>query len=235
MYRVYAALLATCFLCSAQSAMSESESRWGPYIQRFEGSDKNNPPLQGAILFVGSSSILYWRTLTEDMAPLKVINRGFGGSQMFELNMFRDRIVTNYKPRAIVVYEGDNDVAAGKNTEEIIGAYEDFVQHIDKVLPDSDICFISAKPSIKRAHMLSQQTEVNERLKSMADSRDDMCYLDVAKSMFNEKGEIRAEIFVADNLHPNAAGYKVWKDVIKPVLISRYGDNAASAKSDVNQ
>ena len=225
-FRYISVLLNILLLSSTATIMCQTESRWEPTIQRFEAMDAENKPPEGTILFVGSSSIVFWRSLATDMAPLKVINRGFGGSQMFELNMFRDRIVTNYKPRVIVVYEGDNDVAAGKSTEAIIKEYKDFVSHIDTVLPDTDMCFISVKPSISRAHMLSQQTEVNQQLKAIADTREDMCYFDVATPVLNDKGEINPDIFVADNLHLNEAGYRIWTKVIKPVLIERYGTNS---------
>lgn len=205
------------------ATMGQTASRWEPAIKRFEEADAMSPPPKGAILFVGSSSIAFWRTLADDMAPLNVINRGFGGSQMFELNMFRDRIVTKYKPRAIVVYEGDNDTFAGKSTDDILKEFSDFVAHIDDVLPDTDVCFISVKPSISRVHLLSQQAEVNRRLKAIADARDDMCYLDVATPMFNEDGEIRPDVFIQDNLHLNADGYRIWTETIKPVLMKRYG------------
>lgn len=211
------------FWVIALPVMSQAESRWEPVIQRFEEADVESPPPKDAILFVGSSSIVFWRTLAEDLAPLTVINRGFGGSQMFELNMFRDRIVTNYKPRAIVVYEGDNDTFAGKSTDSILKEFSDFIAHIDDVLPDTDVCFISVKPSISRVHLLSQQAEVNKQLKAIADARDDLCYLDVATPMFNEDGEIRPDIFISDNLHLNADGYRIWTQTIKPVLMKRYG------------
>ena len=207
----------------------EEESRWESRIRIFEERDAEQMPPEGALLFVGSSSIVFWRSLADDMAPLTVINRGFGGSQMHELNQFRDRIVTNYKPRAIVIYEGDNDVAAGKKASEILEAYDDFIAHIDKHLPDTDICFIAVKPSIRREQMWAEMKLVNDGLESRADQRDDMCYLDIATPMMKGSEFVRKDLFVADGLHLNAEGYQVWTDTIRPVLLRRYGNFATNS------
>ena len=201
-----------------------AESRWEPVIQRFEAADQLNPPPKNAILFAGSSSIVFWRSLTEDMAPLIVLNRGFGGSQMFELNMFRDRIVTPYEPRAVLVYEGDNDVAAGKQPDEILAEYRDFVEHLNEQLPDTDIYFIAVKPSVRRAHLWSTMVEVNDELQALADEHDHVQFLDTSTPMLNEDGTVMADLLVEDGLHMNASGYAIWTDVIKPVLMSAYAD-----------
>lgn len=212
------------FSCTI-AVVANLQNRWEPYIQAFETRDKADPPPQNAILFVGSSSIVYWRTLKEDMAPLTVINRGFGGSQMFELNMFRDRIVSNYKPRAIVVYEGDNDVAAGKSVDEIISEFKDFITHIDEVLGTTDIFLIAVKPSIARANMWETMKEVNVQLKKLADKNSRVHYLDIATPMLQENGLVRQDLFVDDGLHLNEKGYEIWSNVIRPILLAKFGSN----------
>ena len=208
---------------SLPASSQEVESRWEPRIKQFEEQDTKRMPPEGAVLFVGSSSIVFWSKLAEDMAPLAVINRGFGGSQMHELNEFRDRIVTNYKPRAIVIYEGDNDIAVGKTPDEILATYDDFIQHIDEKLPETDICFIAIKPSIRREEMWPQMEIVNSGLQERAQDREDLCYLDIATPMMEGEQFVRPELFVGDGLHLNRQGYEVWAEVIRPILVARYG------------
>lgn len=212
-------VLATLMISTTISA----QNRWEPFIQAFEERDKTDPPPENAILFAGSSSIVFWRTLKEDMAPLTVINRGFGGSQMFELNMYRDRIVTNYNPKAIVVYEGDNDVAAGKSVSEIVSQYKDFISHVDKELSATEIYLIAVKPSIARAAMWETMKEVNMELKKLADETAKVHYLDIASPMLQESGLVKEDLFVDDGLHMNAKGYEIWTNVIRPVLLEKYG------------
>lgn len=214
----------TVALISILVAMTASaQNRWEPFIKAFEERDKTDPPPENAILFAGSSSIVFWRTLKEDMTPLVVINRGFGGSQMHELNMYRDRIVTNYKPKAIVVYEGDNDVAAGKSVNDIVSQYEDFISHIDKKLSSTEIYLIAIKPSIARATMWDTMKEVNTRLQKLADEHTKVHYLDIASPMLQESGVVKEDLFVDDGLHLNAKGYEVWTNVVRPVLLEKYG------------
>lgn len=213
---------------SLPASSQEGESRWEPRIKQFEEQDATNMPPEGAVLFTGSSSIVFWSKLAEDMAPLAVINRGFGGSQMHELNEFRDRIVTNYKPRAIVIYEGDNDVAAGKSPDEILASYDDFIQHIDEKLPETDVCFIAIKPSIRREEMWPEMKKVNAGLQERSQTREDLCYLDIATPMMKGEEFVRPELFVGDGLHLNREGYEVWVEVIRPVLVARYGPESTS-------
>ncbi len=200
------------------------QDRWENTIQAFETADSENPPPKNAILFVGSSSIVYWRTLSEDMVPLNVINRGFGGSQMHELNMYRDRIVTNYQPKAVVVYEGDNDVAAGKSVDEIIPEYVSFIEHLNESLDKVDIYLIAVKPSIARATMWETMQAVNEQLFELSKQHENVHYFDIASPMLQSTGEVKDDIFVEDGLHMNAAGYEIWTNVIRPVLLEKYDE-----------
>ena len=226
--RIFRFILVTLSTCAAIGHIAENhqvvESRWEPVIQQFEAADEENPPPENAILFAGSSSIVFWRSLSDDMAPLAVLNRGFGGSQMFELNMFRDRIVTPYKPRAVLVYEGDNDVAAGKQPDEIVAEYRDFVDHLAKRLPDTDVYFIAVKPSILRAHLWSTMVEVNNALRELADEHGHVRFLDTSTPMLSEDGTVNADLLVDDGLHMNAEGYAIWTGVVRPILIDAYGE-----------
>src|SRR5258708_33500073 len=117
--------------CFVATALAQTQN-WEPSIRRFEEQDKINPPKLGCIVFTGSSSIARWETLVDEMKPLDVINRGFGGSQYSDLNQYAKRIVIAYQPRAVVVYEGDNDRAAGssKTPESVANDARVFVQTI---------------------------------------------------------------------------------------------------------
>src|SRR3974377_2369893 len=79
---------------------------WHASIRRFETEDKVNPPTPGGIVFTGSSSFTFWLTMEQDMAPLPVINRGFGGALIDDVIRYIDRIVVPYKPKAVVLFAG---------------------------------------------------------------------------------------------------------------------------------
>ena len=60
---------------------------------------------------VGSSSIRFWRTLKQDFPDRTVINRGFGGSTVWEVDHYFDRVVAPYKPKEIVFYDADHEMS----------------------------------------------------------------------------------------------------------------------------
>jgi hypothetical protein len=123
--------------------------QWESSIRKFEEMDKLNPPKPGVIVFTGSSSIVRWDTLVDDMKPLTIINRAFGGSQYSDVNQFAKRIVNVYRPSAVVVYAGDNDLAENspKTPETVSGDVRQFVQIVRADLPDTWIYVLSIKPS----------------------------------------------------------------------------------------
>ena len=89
-------------------------SKWEAQIQAFEAADHQSAPPQNGVLFIGSSSIRKWN-LETSFPGRKYINRGFGGSQIADSVHFADRIAIPYRPQVIVLYAGDNDIAAGRN------------------------------------------------------------------------------------------------------------------------
>ena len=71
---------------------------WRFQISAYETADRANPPKAGVIVFTGSSSVRFWDALADDMKPLDVINRGFGGSQIEQVNEYASRIIIPYRP-----------------------------------------------------------------------------------------------------------------------------------------
>jgi len=190
-------------------------NRFEKEIRQFERSAQKNPPHKGAIVFVGSSSITGWKTLKKDMAPLKVINRGFGGSQAADAVYYVDRIVIPYQPKKIVFYEGDNDIAHGKSPEEFVKDCQDFVKKVHSALPETIIYFLSIKPSLARYHLQNTLQKANALLEEYARAHDGLEYIDISAAMHDETGKLRQNIFQADGLHLNTQGYQIWTPIIK--------------------
>src|SRR5690349_12444271 len=91
-----AMLLATVRPLAAQPPADSG--RFAPEIRAFEARDREAPPPAGAVLFVGSSSIRMWCTLERDFPRRRVVNRGFGGSEMADLLEYAPRVVLPYRP-----------------------------------------------------------------------------------------------------------------------------------------
>lgn len=223
--------IALCIVLSSEVALVCAEEDSKPYpdpgryeetIQGFENSDKEQAPPRDAIVCIGSSSMRGWhQDMDEDLKPLTVIPRGFGGSNMNDALHYADRIVLPYKPRAVVLYEGDNDVAGGITPEKIKDTFNEFVGKIHAELPETRIYFLSIKPSISRWRIWPQMAEANRLIEQECAERDLLTYIDVATGMLDEEGKPLKNIFKADNLHMNREGYVIWRDAVRPVLIEK--------------
>ncbi len=192
-------------------------SRWEKEITAFERRDKEKPPPKNAVLFVGSSSIRLWN-LSKSFPRLPALNRGFGGSQLADVVHFAPRIVLKYEPKLIVLYAGDNDLAADKTPERVHADFQAFVKIVQENLPKSKIVFICIKPSLRRWNLIDKIRKANALIKAECDKDDRLLYLDVAAAMLDKDGKPRRELFAADGLHLNDKGYALWAERLQPLL-----------------
>lgn len=199
-------------LCGADTKPAPFEQE----IRAFERADETHPPPKDAVLFLGSSSIRLWKTLEQDFPNLKVINRGFGGSQVEHSLRYADRIVLPYRPKTIVFYAGDNDLAAGKSPQRVLADFQAFVNKVRAALPDTRVLYVSIRPSVARWHLQGRQWFTNRLVRAFAESNPSVGYIDVVPALLGPDGKPRADFLVADKLHLNLAGYRVWTDVIRP-------------------
>ena len=187
-------------------------------IARFVEADRVEPPKLCQVLFVGSSSIVRWKdTLAADMAPMPVLDRGFGGSHIEHVNRWFDQIVAPYRPRAIVFYAGDNDINAGKSVDRVVADFDEFMTRKTQALGTTPVYFISLKPSKARFAQFPRESKVNDAKRAQAAKRSDIHYIDVASRML-ENGKPK-DIFEPDGLHMNAAGYTIWTSAVRAALL----------------
>ncbi len=177
---------------------------------------KNAAPAN-PILFVGSSTIRLWQT-ADAFPDLPIINRGFGGSTIADVNHFADRIVFKYKPRLIVFYAGDNDLAAGRTPDRVFGDFKTFVKSVRERLPGTPIIFLAIKPSPKRWSLRPLAQDVNALVEDLSKQDDNLTYIDTATPMLGPDGQPRKELFLPDDLHMNAKGYELWTKIIAPLV-----------------
>ena len=204
-------------LPEAAAKTAEKKLPFEDDIRRYEEADKRTPPPKGAVLFIGSSSIRMWNTLAKDMAPLTVLNRGFGGSRASDVLNFIDRIVIPYQPKSIVYYEGDNDLASGRKPEQIRDDVRKFVEQVRAALAEVPVYVISIKPSPSRAKLWADGQVANNLLLEYAKTAKGVTFIDVATEMLKD-AEAYPQLFLKDNLHMNAQGYAIWTRIIKAAL-----------------
>lgn len=204
----------------AQPARPDT-GRFESEIRAFEARDREAPPPRNAVLFVGSSTIRMWCTLDRDFPSLPVVNRGFGGSEMTDLLFYAERVVLPYRPRTVVLYEGDNDLAAGKSPAEVRALFRRFTALVRGRLPDARVVVLSIKPSVAREKLLDATRAANAMLREDAARDAHVTYVDLFTPMLGRDGRPRAELFGGDGLHMNSEGYALWRATLKPVLVPR--------------
>jgi lysophospholipase L1-like esterase len=170
------------------------------------------------VVFIGSSSIQSWKSLADDFPGTRVINRGFGGSELADSTFYADRIVIPYQPKMVVLYAGDNDLADGRTPQQVFEDYKAFVERVHRKLPTTKIAYISIKPSPARASLLQRMKEANRLIKTYATHHKRLIYIDVFTPMLGKDGNPRPELFGPDRLHMNSEGYGLWKLVIAPYI-----------------
>ena len=193
-------------------------AKWEKAISAFEQSDHTNPPPKRALLFIGSSTIRFWNTLAADFPQHRVINRGFGGSEIVDATHFADRIIFPYEPKMVFLRAGGNDLWAGKSPESVFADFKAFVTTIHAKLPETEIVFISLSPSIARWRQADKERTVNSFVQDYAHETPRVKFIDTWSVPLGTDGQPRPELFLADKLHFNAAGYKLLVERVRPFL-----------------
>ncbi|MGE0099481.1 MAG: SGNH/GDSL hydrolase family protein [Hydrogenophaga sp.] len=198
-----------------EAALAAVDARWHASLEAFAAADRRQAPQPGGVLFLGSSSIRLWSDLETSFADQPVvINRGFGGSQLLDCVQLVNRLVLPYKPRMVVLYAGENDIAEGATPQQVLERFIAFVQAVRAELPDSRIAFVSIKPSPLRAGLMPSVRETNDLIRIYSQTEPQLDFIDVYSLMLDASGQPRAELFTDDRLHLNAEGYALWQRVI---------------------
>lgn len=190
---------------------------WAEAIAAFASVDKAGIE-SGGVVFVGSSSIRLWTDLEKRYRAYTAVNRGFGGSTLADCLRHLDRLVLPHRPRLVVIYAGDNDLADGRTPQQVLDDFIALAARVHERLPKTEIAFVSIKPSPARVHLLDRVREANTRIRDYVKSRRYLTYVDVFTPMLDERGLPRGELFGGDELHLNAQGYALWHALIAPVL-----------------
>jgi lysophospholipase L1-like esterase len=189
---------------------------WQNELAAFEEQDRTAPAI-GGIVFVGSSSIRLW-DLARSFPNTPALNRGFGGSQIVDSVNHVDMLVIRHKPRTVIFYAGDNDIAAGKSPQQVADDFEAFAGKVRAALPATRIAFIGIKPSIQRWALVAQVRKANALIREYCETDDRLAFIDVDGAMLGWGGTPRRELFVADGLHLSPKGYALWTTLVEPFV-----------------
>lgn len=212
-----AAVAADTAKVEVSAPQEKAVSPWEETICEFEQWDAKNTPPQNAVLFVGSSSIRGWKT-AQCFPELTVINRGFGGSKIPDVLAFTDRIVVKYKPRLIVFYCGDNDIAENMPPETVRDNFVIFAQRMARQLPETPIIYITIKPSGARWSLWPQMQQANALIKTYCQKHEKLYWLDLASGLLGDDGQPNDVFFLEDRLHLSDKGYALWTQKLRELI-----------------
>ena len=190
-------------------------------IQAFKRKDSMEAPAKNPILFIGSSSFTMWKNVQEDFPGFTIVNRGFGGSTLLDQLRYIDDVVYRYSPKQIIIYCGENDLAASDTVsgEDVARRFYRLFGLIRKKFPKAQVTYVSMKPSPSRQLLLPKMIRGNELIRKYLSSKRRTAYIDVYKEMIDDEGKPRTDIFLDDNLHMNEDGYAIWRRLIAPRLL----------------
>lgn len=192
--------------------------RFADQIEAFLKADQSKPPPQEAILFIGSSIFRLWKNLPEQMAPLPVYNRAFGGSQTHEILAYMDKIVLPYKPKMIVYYCGSNDINANVPPQSVAGNFKEFVARVHQQLPKTRIFYVTINRAPQKMDKWLQVDEANALIKTYCAKNKRLGFIDVNPALFDASGKPRMDLYLPDQLHFKEPAYTEFTAIIKPVL-----------------
>lgn len=215
LFRIFFIVLA--FIGVSVQSFAQNKPFWNE-IRQFQTQDSTAMPAKNGIVFTGSSSIRMWKDLETVYKNYGVINRGFGGSVIPQANDYINELVFKYKPRQVVIYSGENDIASGASAEQTLANFIAFFNNIRKGIPKTNIAYISMKLSPSRKKFSEEVIRANSMIKDFILKQKNAEYIDIATKMLDASGEMRPELFQNDMLHMKPAGYDIWVKEITPYL-----------------
>jgi lysophospholipase L1-like esterase len=199
-------------------SVTRDYSKWEKEVAAYEVSDRQNPPPKGGILFIGSSTIRLWKTLAEDYPDAKVINRGFGGTEIVDSTYFADRLIFPHEPKQIFLRAGGNDIHNGRVPVEVVNDFSEFVRVVHERLPKTEIIYIGVSPAASRWGESDKYRELNRLIRQSALMMPRVGYVDTFDMVLKPDGLADPELFVRDRLHFSPKGYKLLADRVRPYL-----------------
>lgn len=219
---LFSILLLTLLSCSPLKIYQDlpEVKAWEPEITKFETLDKTTKYPDDAIIFAGSSSIRLWSGIEADMASYKVIQRGYGGAKLSDFAVYADRILSPHQCSAMVLFIGNDVIGSQKDKtpEEVKRLFLNVLRTFRKDHPSDPVFWIAITPTSSRWNAWPKIIQVNDIIRKTCENHRNTYFIKTDFAFLNENGKPRDELFIADNLHLNTDGYKIWTAIIKKEL-----------------
>jgi lysophospholipase L1-like esterase len=211
------ALLLSFNACKTQTKTARTPNVFEKEILALEAKDKTETYSKDAVLFIGSSSIKFWKNIDKDLAPIPVIQRGFGGAKFADVLLYTPRLVYPHEFKAVAVFVA-NDIMgspADKKPEEVETMFRYFVKQIRKKNKAAPIFFIALTPTPLRWQWWQSASKANDLIENYCKSQKGLHFIRTKDAYLGADGLPIKDYFLGDNLHQNEKGYAVWSAIIK--------------------
>lgn len=202
---------------------SDDPTVWEREIEAFERAMEQAPPPPDAVVFIGASTIRFWETIGEDLAPLTGLAHGFGGAKLDDVLHYAERLVPA-RPAAIVVSIGGNDLfeLAGnraRKPEEVVEVTQEVLERFHALRPDAAIYTLAIRPPILDPEGRDPASKVNAAVADWAERTPWVDYLDPNAPLYGEDRTLRDELQAWDSSQLSREGYRVWSAPIRERLM----------------
>ncbi len=214
-----AIILILCFVTNLLSAQAPAPP-FRKEVDALKKKDSIQLPAPNSILFTGSSSFTKWTDVQDYFPGYPILNRAFGGSSLTDLIRYAGEVIIPYHPKQIIIYCGENDIAASDTVtaKTVLYRFQALLSIIRKQLPKVPVVFVSIKPSPSRWKFQPVVREANRLIKEFISKQRNTTFVNVYDAMLKPDGYAIKEIFTSDSLHMNAKGYAIWQPILLPAL-----------------
>ncbi len=196
-------------------------------------------PKYNEFILAGSSSMENWTSSYRDMLPFTTYNVAIGGTTVKEwANSLAERLIYPYRPRAVVLYVGVNDIKGiaenGGNLstagEVTANSVMEFLTAVHERLPDATVYYVLinqiplAYSNGQNNNYVSQINTANERISAFAADKNWLVTVDADEKMVNANG-VAVSSYFTDGIHMTTDGYALWSDAIKKAVAAKEKQN----------
>lgn len=194
--------------------------RFKERVELFVAQDKEAPPESGGIVFAGSAAITRWnKLLPAHFEGYNVIGRGFGGATIADNTHYVQQTILPHRPRQVVFYGGDADIALGRSPEGVLADFAAFTEAIHSEQPGIPILYLSIKPALRQQALQAQFTKANALIHDYCARNAQLVYADISPALLGKDGQPLPAYYTKDGLHLSPEGYKAVATLITPLLL----------------
>ena len=191
-------------------------------------------PEHGGIVFTGSSIFQFWTHLSEQMAPLPVLNRAIAGTVTGDMLNRIGQLVLPYQPRIVVYYCGSNDISAGQDAASIVARTKRYIEILHEKSPNTFFFYTSIQKAPEKRARWDVVEAVNREMERYSRVALHVGYIDLNSVLFDSRNNVRENLFLPDRLHfrPDSTAYQEFSQIVRPILMQAWESGAGLPKSN---